>query len=62
MHRFRHWFATALLDQGESMMTVKEAMRHRSVTSTEGYTKVRNGQRRLAITSLPLPTQRPTGN
>lgn len=57
MHRFRHWFATTLLDSGASMRTVQEALRHTSVTSTQIYTKVRSGQRRLAIRSLPTPTQ-----
>jgi len=55
MHRFRHWFATALLDTGASLRTVQESLRHASVTSTQIYTKVRNGQRRLAIRSLPTP-------
>lgn len=55
MHRFRHWFATALLDAGNSLREVQESMRHQSVTSTQIYTKVRSGQRRLAIRSLPTP-------
>lgn len=59
MHRFRHYFATALLDQGTDIRTIQELMRHRSVTSTQIYTMVRTGKRRLAIRSLPLPTLRP---
>lgn len=60
MHRFRHWFATALLDSGASLRTVQESLRHGAVTSTQIYTKVRSGQRRLAIRSLPTPaTGRP---
>lgn len=60
MHRFRHWFATALLDAGNSLREVQESLRHQSVTSTQIYTKVRSGQRRLAIRSLPTPvTQSP---
>ncbi|MFY1658599.1 tyrosine-type recombinase/integrase [Micromonospora sp. WMMD1274] len=60
MHRFRHWFATTLMDSGASLRTVQEALRHSSVTSTQIYTKVRSGQRRLAIRSLPTPlTQHP---
>lgn len=60
MHRFRHWFATTLLNTGASMRAVQDALRHESVTSTQIYTKVRNGQRRLAIRSLPTPdTRRP---
>ena len=63
MHRFRHWFATALLDAGNSLREVQESLRHQSVTSTQIYTKVRSGQRRLAIRSLPTPiTQGPARN
>lgn len=60
MHRFRHWFATALMDSGHSLRTVQESLRHSSVTSTQIYTRVRSEQRRLAIRSLPTPlTQSP---
>lgn len=61
-HRFRHRFGSALLDAGNDLRTIQEAMRHRSITSTQGYTLVRGGQRRLAIRSLPSPTQPPTPN
>lgn len=61
MHRFRHWFATTLMDSGASLRTVQESLRHSSITSTQIYTKVRSGQRRLAIRSLPTPvTQSPS--
>lgn len=60
LHRFRHWFGTTLLNEGHDLRTVQESLRHRSVTSTQGYTLVGGGQRRLAIRSLPTPgTQRP---
>jgi integrase/recombinase XerD len=59
MHRFRHWFGTMLLNAGADLRVVQEAMRHQSVASTEGYTKVAGGQRRLAIRSLPTPTRLP---
>ena len=59
LHRFRHWFGTALLDGGYDLRTVQEAMRHKSIASTQGYTLVRGGQRRLAIRSLPTPTEHP---
>lgn len=57
LHRFRHWFGTTLLESGADLRTVQVAMRHKSVTSTQGYTLVRDGQRRLAIRQLPTPTQ-----
>lgn len=55
-HRFRHWYATALLDAGVDIRVVQEMMRHRNIASTQGYTKVRTGQRRNAIATLPAPT------
>lgn len=62
LHRFRHWFGTKLLEEGADLRTVQEALRHRSITSTQGYTLVRGGQRRLAIRSLPAPTEHPEEN
>ncbi|MEV0902879.1 tyrosine-type recombinase/integrase [Actinoplanes sp. NPDC049802] len=59
MHRFRHWFGTKLLNEGNDLRTVQEALRHKSVASTQNYTFVAGGQRRLAIRSLPAPTRRP---
>jgi integrase len=59
LHRFRHWYGTTLLKGGHDLRTVQEAMRHRSITSTQGYTLIEGGQRRLAIRSLPTPTQDP---
>lgn len=60
MHRFRHWFGTMLMEQGADIRTVQELMRHQSLTSTQGYTLVRGRQRRLAISTLPAPTQPPS--
>jgi integrase len=55
MHRFRHWFGTTMLNGGNTIRAVQEAMRHKSLTSTQIYTLVTDGQRRLAIRSLPIP-------
>ncbi len=57
LHRFRHTFATRLREEGYDLFLIQQAMRHRSITSTQGYTLVAGGQRRLAIRSLPTPTR-----
>ena len=54
LHRFRHWYATALLRGGADIMTVKELMRHRSIQTTAAYLALVDGQRRLAIRTLPV--------
>jgi len=56
LHRFRHWFATALLRQGVDVRVIQELMRHRSITSTQVYTQVASEQRSNAIRTLPAPT------
>ncbi len=44
-HDLRRTFATALLDNGEDLITVKDAMGHASVATTQQYD--RRGERRL---------------
>ncbi len=53
LHRFRHWYATALLKAGNDLRVVQELMRHKSIVSTQGYTQVVSAQRDRAIRSLP---------
>lgn len=55
LHSLRHWHATTLLRAGANLRTVQECMRHASIQSTAGYTKVVDEQRRVAVLSLPTP-------
>lgn len=53
LHRFRHWYATALLRSGADLRVVQELMRHRNITSTAGYTAVVDARRAAAVSALP---------
>jgi len=46
-HDLRRTFATAMLDNGEDLITVKDAMGHASVTTTQQYD--RRGEQRLRL-------------
>lgn len=46
-HDLRRTFATAMLDNGEDLITVKDAMGHASVTTTQQYD--RRGEARLRM-------------
>lgn len=52
-HSLRHWFGTALLTDND-IRVVQELMRHKSIASTQGYTKVPDQRRRDAIAGLDL--------
>lgn len=54
-HQLRHWYATTLLDDGASLRTVQELLRHESLMSTAIYTQVSTAQKTDAITRLHLP-------
>lgn len=56
MHRFRHWYACALLKAGTDIRTVQALMRHKSLATTAAYLALVDGQRSLAIAALPVPT------
>ncbi|QBI97721.1 tyrosine integrase [Gordonia phage Dogfish] len=51
-HALRHWFASALHDDGHDIRVVQELMRHKSIASTQIYTKVPDHRRRAAIAGL----------
>lgn len=53
-HAFRHYFATTLLAHGADIRIVQELMGHRSIISTQGYTRVTSKQRNVAIHALPM--------
>ncbi|WP_163700074.1 tyrosine-type recombinase/integrase [Mycolicibacterium sarraceniae] len=62
-HSLRHWYATSLLDDGHDIRLVQELMRHKSIQSTQIYTKVSDRRQREAIASLSLARhQRPSVN
>jgi len=52
-HRFRHSFATELLEGTSALRVVQEALGHQSITSTAIYTRVRNERLRHAVEGLP---------
>lgn len=54
-HQLRHWYGTALLENGTDLRTVQELMRHESLATTQIYTRVTSERRRDAIHALKLP-------
>lgn len=53
LHRFRHWFGTALVDQEVGIDVVCELMGHASVATTQGYVRVSAIRKAAAIRTLP---------
>lgn len=51
-HCLRHWYASALLENGIDIRVVQELMRHKSLATTQIYTKVPDGRRAEAIATL----------
>lgn len=54
-HDLRRTFATAMLDNGEDLITVKDAMGHASVTTTQQYDRRGEARLRTARDRLNLP-------
>lgn len=54
-HQLRHWYGSSLLEQGVDVRVVQELMRHRSLQSTQIYTRVSDRTRQAAIAVLALP-------
>lgn len=55
LHRLRHWYGTMIQATLGDLRVTQECLRHRHVTSTQGYTKVTSGQRAAAVAALPVP-------
>lgn len=51
-HALRHWYASTMLDNGVDIRVVQELLRHKSLATTQIYTKVPDGQRHQAIAGL----------
>lgn len=51
-HSLRHWCGTTLLEDGADLRTVQELLRHKSVATTQIYTKVSDERRHAAVVRL----------
>jgi integrase/recombinase XerD len=54
LHRCRSWYGSAVLNETNNLEAARMALRHSSITSTQGYVLLRNGQRRHGILALPI--------
>jgi integrase/recombinase XerD len=53
LHRFRHWFGTRVQASYRDLRVTQELLGHASPDTTAGYAEVTDGQRRLAVNTLP---------
>lgn len=61
-HSLRHWYGTSLLDDGNDLRTVQELLRHKSIQTTQIYTRVSTDRQREAISALSLGRHRTKAN
>lgn len=61
MHRFRHWYGTMIQRIVGDTRVTQECMRHRQISSTQGYTLVTATQKAAAVAALPAPPMSSTG-
>lgn len=57
IHKGRHRYGTLIQEIGGDIRVTQECMRHRSITSTVGYTLVARGRRNAAVEALPVPDE-----
>lgn len=62
LHGLRHYFATKLVLCGVNLMVVKELLGHATLATTQRYVHITEGQRRLAVNSLPSLNGHPAGS
>jgi hypothetical protein len=55
LHRYRHWYGTAVQEATGDLRVTQECLRHRHVGSTAGYTMVTSARRAAAVAALPVP-------
>lgn len=60
LHRFRHWFATALIRAGVDVLVVAELMGHANPNTTKVYCLITSEQRRNAVAALPALAPTPS--
>jgi site-specific recombinase XerD len=53
LHRFRHTYATRLLEHGVDLRVVKELLGHEDIKSTVTYTEVTDATLIAAVLRLP---------
>ncbi|MFA5707953.1 tyrosine-type recombinase/integrase [Mycolicibacterium sp.] len=51
-HALRHWYASTMVDNGIDIRVVQELLRHKSLATTQIYTKVPDSRRHEAIATL----------
>jgi len=56
-HTLRHTFATALLRQGENLLTIKELMSHSSIRTTQRYLHITGEDLKTAVSRIDLSVQ-----
>lgn len=54
MHRFRHWYATTMLQGGVDLLTLSKLLGHASTATTAVYCLITDEQRSLAVKALPV--------